>query len=270
MAAIRPAAIVCELSPFLCLAAHGGPYPLLSVGHGFILPPPEAAAFPHLHDGPPAFAESRLLANANHAIEVRGRPPLAALPALLRGTAHAVTGLALLDPYRELRREPAVGPPALDCQLSAVAPSEDVFGYLIGEAPSTTPILQGWARSKAGGRVFVRWPNAEQRAIVAQSRIQWMEAPVPIQQALDQARLILHHGSMLLSEEALVAGRPQIVAPTYLEHLFTARALALSGLANIIRPGTGQNEVSATLSIAAGDEQWGARALAFGRSHCCV
>jgi rhamnosyltransferase subunit B len=268
LAAVRPVAVVCELSPFLCLAAAGGDIPLLSTGHGFILPPPDGAAFPPLYEGGPRFAEPELLANVNHACQVRGRVPLAALPRLLHGSAYAVTGLAVLDPYRELRREPPVGPPALACRPTTVAATEDLFGYLVGDAPTTTSILLGWVTSGMTGRVFVRRPRPEQRAIVAaSSRIVWLEAPAPIQEAIDRADLVLHHGSMLLTEEALVAGRPQLVAPVYLEHLFTARALARMGVAGVIRPGLEPEAIAAAMTAAAADRDAKGAARAFSGAH---
>jgi len=268
LAAARPVAVVCELSPFLCLAAAGGDIPLLSTGHGFILPPPDGAVFPSLYEGVPRFAESALLANVNHACQVRGRVPLTALPRLLHGSAHAVTGLAELDPYRELRREAPVGPPALASRPATVAPTDDLFGYLVGDAPTTTSILLGWVTSGLTGQVFIRRPQPEQRAIVAaSSRIAWLEAPTPIQEALDRANLVLHHGSMLLAEEALVAGRPQLVAPVYLEHLFTARALARIGLAHVIRPGLAPEAIAPAITAAASDGDAKAAARAFSGAH---
>ncbi len=264
LAAVRPAAIVCELSPFLCLAAAGSDIPLLSTGHGFILPPPDQPAFPPLYEAAPRFVQSELLANVNHACRVRGRAPLATLPRLLGGNVHAVTGLAVLDPYRELRREPPVGPPALACRPTTVEPTDDLFGYLVGDAPTTTSILRGWVTSGLTGRVFIRRPQAEQRAIIAASSgIGWLDAPVPVQEALDRAALVLHHGSMLLAEEALVAGRPQLVAPVYLEHLFTARALAGNGLARVIRPGLVPGAIAAEMTAAASDVAAKAAARAF-------
>jgi hypothetical protein len=198
-------------------------------------------------------SEPVLLACANRVCALRGRPPLARLPELLAGTAHAVTGLDVLDPYRELRREPAVGPPALDVRLASSDPSEDLFGYLLGDAPPTVGLLRAWVASGLSGRVFVRRPTKIQRQTVGGARVRWLDSPEPPQTAIERARAVVHHGSMLMAEEALVVGRPQVVAPIYLEHLFTARALAANGVGQVIRPGSSQDATIATLAAASAD-----------------
>jgi UDP:flavonoid glycosyltransferase YjiC (YdhE family) len=76
----------------------------------------------------------------------------------------------------------------------------------------------------------------------------YLDGPLPIRQALEDARVILHHGSMLTSEEALAAGRPQLVAPLYLEHLFTARALSALGVAHVWRPSLSGQQVAEMLA----------------------
>jgi hypothetical protein len=53
---------------------------------------------------------------------------------------------------------------------------------------------------------------------------------------------------MCTAEEVAAAGRLQVVVPLYLEHLFTARALAEHGLASVVRPGTNGEEASAVLA----------------------
>jgi UDP:flavonoid glycosyltransferase YjiC (YdhE family) len=49
--------------------------------------------------------------------------------------------------------------------------------------------------------------------------------PEPTKQALSRARIVLHHGGMLLAEETIAAGRPHLIVPSYLEQLLTAAAL---------------------------------------------
>lgn len=262
LAEIRPRAVVTEFSPFLNLACHGGPVPMLVVGHGFALPPAHLPTFPRLWDGVPLYDEATLLANATAVCEARGRASPAALPTLLAGHAHAVTGFDVLDPYRALRRERAVGPPALETQLAKAPPREDLFAYLVGDAPTTLGILRVLAASGLKGRAFVRRGTDAHREALAGSEMVYLQQPAPIREALQSARMVLHHGSMLTSEEALAAGRPQVVAPLYLEHLFTARALEGLGVARILRPSFAPEDIARTLAAAASDA--GLAAQAFG------
>ena len=262
-----PLAIVSELSPFLNLACLGGQIPVLSVGHGFILPPPHLHRFPQLWPAPALYEEARLLANVTHVCAARGRSAPSALPALFAGSAHAVTGLEVLDPYRGERREPNFGPPGLELGSGLDAPSEDVFAYLLGDANITLTILRGLAQSGARGRAFVRRGTDAQRAALAGSGITWLDNPEPMSQALPRARLVVHHGSMLTAEESLLTGRAQLVAPLYLEHLLTARALSELGVAQVIRPADDAAEISARLATALGAEALGERARQFAEDY---
>src|SRR4051812_26247923 len=65
-------------------------------------------------------------------------------------------------------------------------------------------ILRVLAASGARGRAFVRRGTAAHLDALAGSRMVCLQQPVPIRQALEGARVILHHGSLLTSEEALV------------------------------------------------------------------
>lgn len=106
------------------------------------------------------------------------------------------------------------------------------------------------AASGASGRVFVRRASAEQRAAVANSRLVWLEQPAKIGDALARARLIVHHGSMLMAEELLIAGRPQALVPLYLEHLLTARALLPLGVAMVLPATRSVDEMAAAVRSA--------------------
>jgi len=234
-AELRPGAVVAELSPFLNLAAHDSGLPVLVVGHGFALPPPHLAVFPKLWDGEPLYQEADLLENVGAVLRGRGRSVLPTLPSLLEGNAHAVTGLEVLDPYKEQRRQPTVGPPGFETRRAMSDPEHEVFGYLTAEARVTVPLLRALVTAGVRGRVYVRGGSALHRNILVSSRVRYLDRPLAMQHALESARLIVHHGSMLTAEEALAAGRPQLVAPLYLEHLFTARSLAALSVARVAR-----------------------------------
>lgn len=250
LTALRPAAVVCEGSPFFNLAALSSALPVLVLGYGFLLPPPHLPAFPPLHAAPPLYREAELLANVAHVAQARGRAAPGSLPALLAGTAHAVTGLSELDPYRNARLVPPVGPPQLETLPSQVEPRHQLFVYLLGDSPVTLPVLTALARTGARGSAFVRRGSALQRQALAGSGLTWLEGPTHIAPALQQARAIVHHGSMLLSEESLAAGKPQLIVPLYLEHLLTARALLELGVAAVVRAPRDDRHVGHALSQA--------------------
>jgi hypothetical protein len=234
LAGIRPAAVVCEHSPFLCLATHGGELPTLVLGYGFVLPPPELARFPRLADAESGHSEEALLENVRAVMSARRRLAPAALPAIFSGDAHFVTGLDALDPYRAIRRRRAIGPPGVRAHRGRRATGDHVFAYLLGDAPVSRVLLSALGRSGLRGRVFVRRGTAEQRQAIEGTGLTWLDQPADMDDVLAHARLIVHHGSMLTSEEALLAGCPQLVVPLYLEHLFTAAALRSLGVGTVL------------------------------------
>lgn len=266
LAELRPAAVVAELSPFLNLATHGSELPVLVVGHGFALPPPHLPRFPALWEGSPLYAEPELLEHAGAICTSRGRVGPSALPALLEGTAHAVTGLEVLDPYRAQRRQPPVGPPALEAALARARPQDDVFVYLQGDMPPTLHVLRALAKAGMRGRAFIRRGTTVHREALEGSQVAYLERPVAMAEALERARLVVHHGSMLTSEEALATGRPQIVVPLYLEHLFTTRALLGLGVARLARASFSEREIVRVLTAARDDAELSKAARAFAET----
>ncbi len=245
---LRPMAIVCEHSPFLCLSTFGGETPVLVLGYGFILPPPHLPRFPPLWSGPAAYDQDRLLELCRGSCVARARRAPDSLPSLFAGAAHAVTGLEALDPYRDLRARATVGPPALAITRAEGQAESDFFAYLLGDASPTPAILEALRSSGLGGRVFVRRGTDAQRRLLDGSRVAWLEHPAPPSDTFPKVRFIVHHGSMLTSEEGLVAGKPQLVVPLYFEHLLTARSLHELGIARVVAASAGRDGFSQALS----------------------
>jgi UDP:flavonoid glycosyltransferase YjiC (YdhE family) len=263
IAEIRPSAVVCEFSPFLNVATFGASLPVLVVGYGFVLPPPQLSKYPPLWDGVPLYEESRLLDYVTEICSRRARPAPAALPEILAGSAHAVTGLSALDPYRSQRLQAPVGLPFIEAKLTGAEPLHDVFAYLLGDAPSTTQALRVLGASGLRGRVFVRRGDEAHRRLLEGTAMTWLHKPEPTRRALNEARVIVHHGSMLLSEEALVSGRPQVIVPLYLEHILTARSLRDLGVASVVRSSRDPDEISRALGAGFADPTIALRAREF-------
>lgn len=245
----QPLAVVSESSPFLSVAKQGEAVPLLVTGHGFALPPPHLPFFPRLTDREPLCDQAQLLQVVADVRRARSQSLPVTLPGFLAGPRHLVTGFDALDPYRPQRVLNNCGPLELDAHYAELAPIDDLFAYLLGDRQLTLPLLASLVRCGARGRVFVRRGTAEQRALTVGSQLTWLEEPAEIAGALERARLVVHHGSMLLTEEALVAGRPQAIAPLYLEHVLTARALQELGVATVL-PSRSPVELAAALRAA--------------------
>jgi UDP:flavonoid glycosyltransferase YjiC (YdhE family) len=162
-----------------------------------------------------------------------------------------MNGLPEIDPYRAERRDPVVGPPPTGVRRATEEGSEDVFAYLTGNGRVTPAVLRALALSGLRGSVYVRQGSSGLAALVAGSNIAWLDGPAFMPERLARARLVVHHASMLTTEESLIAGRAQVVAPLYLEHLLTTRALLERGLAAAILPTTDTDGMVSTLRTAA-------------------
>jgi hypothetical protein len=188
------------------------------------------------------------------------------LPELFAGSAHAVTGLDVLDPYRDRRQQAALGPPAIEVDAPSTDADEDLFAYLLGDARPTIEVLAALAGTGLRGRAFVRRATDAHRRALAGGGVVLLDRPAPIQRALSRARFVVHHGSMLLAEECLAAGRPQIVVPLYLEHGLTAGALGALGVARLVRAPFASAETVALLRSHLGDGEAVTRARSYAET----
>ena len=108
--ATRPDLVIAEYAPAAVLAAQRR-VPLMLFGSGFTLPPESMLRFPLLHRmAPPVFSEEETLAAVNAAKAAFKWPLLDRLPQIFSGDAYFVGTFALLDPYRNERIVPAIGP----------------------------------------------------------------------------------------------------------------------------------------------------------------
>jgi rhamnosyltransferase subunit B len=234
---VKPAIIVADYSPIACLAALGGP-PVVAVGAGFCLPPPHVETFPTFRPGRPLMrTEDELLDVVKRVQASRARPAPATLPALLPADDHFVLSFAELDPYAPLRRKPAVGPlesaPTDQESSPAEGNGDQVFAYLAGDSLVAREVIRAIELAGLSGRGFVRAAH-RLGALPSSGRFTWLTEPAPLDDALKDARLIIHHGGLTTTERTLFAKRAQLVIPRHLEQLLTGRALRTMGVGDTI------------------------------------
>jgi len=237
---VRPALVVADHSPTLCLAAHGV-LPVVMIGTGFTIPPAHLPEFPRLlPDQPSVVPEGRLLEVVREVQRLRGAASAETLPDLLGAAHRFVTVLPELDVYREVRDAPAVGPlERLPAPRPTIAPH--FFAYLSAEMPSCEPILAALAGTGCPGRAYVRGADAALRDRLGRQGLELLNRPLSQQDLLREAAVVVHHGGSGLAHAALAAGRPQLLFPAHLEHLLNAQRLHALGVAHYL---TGQFPVA--------------------------
>jgi hypothetical protein len=227
---VRPALVVCDHSPTLCLAAYGV-LPTVILGHAFGIPPADAPTFPPLVlDRPALVAEERLLAVVREVQRWRDRPAPDTLPGLFAAAETLLTVLPELDPYRPLRRAPHLGP--LGFELTRPLPPPErvgFFAYLSTDVPCAEQIVEGLARAGCPGTVYLRGATAEARQRLRGTGLEILDTPAPLGEVLPRASVVVHHGSAGLAQQALAAGRPQLLFPDHLERILNAQLVEQLG-----------------------------------------
>jgi UDP:flavonoid glycosyltransferase YjiC (YdhE family) len=219
----------------LCLAAYRT-LPALNVGFGFIVPPTDGDAFPPLLPGKPPFADAERLLRAIQSVQrARGRPVPETLTGAFADAEPFLTVLPELDHYARVRREGHVGP------LVELLPPQPwpepprFFAYLKATNPATGVILAALARSGFPGQAYVLGAKPEDRARLARPGVEILDAPPALNEVLKWARVVVHHGGINVAQQALAAGRPQLVFPEHLEALLTAVQLHRLGVAHYMK-----------------------------------
>lgn len=227
---VRPALIVGDSIPTLCLAAYRT-IPVVLIGDNFGLPPSDGPAFPALLPGAkPVAPPEQLLTVIREVQRRRGRVAPDTLPGLLAASARFAAGVPELDPYQGSRREPCVGPVQEPAEPLAPPEQPRFFAYLAADVPATETVLTALARCGCPGSVYLRGASSGQREPFRQRGLDILEAPLPIRDLLPHATVIVHHASSSLAHDALFAGRPQLVFPGHLENVLNAQLLERLGV----------------------------------------
>lgn len=261
---VRPALVVADHSPTLCLAAYGA-LPAVTLGISFAMPPTHLPEFPRLvPDQPPVVAEGRLLEVLREVQRRRGRPAPATLPGLLAAEGRFVTALPELDIYGDVRDVPAVGPlDGLPVPQPPTAPR--FFAYLSIDMPGCEAILAALAATGCHGRAYVRGADAALRERLGRQGLELLARPLTQDALLREAAVVVHHGGSGLAHAALAAGRPQLLFPAHLEHLLNARRLHALGVAHYLTGEFPVRDVAEGLRQLGAEGRWAQRAREIAR-----
>ena len=216
LAAIRPDIAVAEFAPGLMLAAHGR-VPLLALGTGFSLPPPEMDNFPSLTGKPSVHDEAELLGIVNGALARWGRPPRRRLPAIFAADRALVGVFTELDPYRRWRREPVVAPSSIQPGRIARGEGDELFVYMNASEARPAAFWQGLVASRLKVRLYDPSLTPADREILARAGLTVEPEPVAFDDIAARSRLVLSHCGLGFVSSSLVAGLPQILVPYDIE-----------------------------------------------------
>lgn len=250
---LRPDLIVCDHSPVVCFAAYGR-IPVVQVGDGFTLPPAEGDSFPGFQAKKQATVPvERIVAVMNEVQARLGGPRVPCVTAPLRTAGRLVCTLKGLDPYKDQRQDPVIGPTE---GLQAPLPLPDkprLFAYLGMEHRITAKLLAVLQASDLPAEAYVRGLTEETAKKFLRPGLTFYKSPQPIDRVLARATLAIHHGGSGMSLACCSAGRPQIALPIHEETLLNAQALGRIGVGGTLSPKDLESDGPARLAAAEAD-----------------
>jgi UDP:flavonoid glycosyltransferase YjiC (YdhE family) len=237
LAAVQPDLVVGDFSPTLNIAARGR-VPSLTIGNGYTMPPGgrEMPPIRPWQSKLEAFSidhEARLLEMVNKVLRLRGEAKLDFLSDAFHGDRSFPLTLPIVDPYADSRNEKTLPPfnmPTGIRPLPLEQRAEDgVFFYMPRSHPSLKTVMDALKQSKLNVRAYISGLGSEQAAQQSTRTFQVSPSPLPFNEIMPKARLLVHHGGLSTAVAGAMAGTPQAIIPWNLEHLVTARRIETLG-----------------------------------------
>lgn len=267
--------LVTNVAPTALIAAHSLGLPAFEISQGFHIPPPAFPA-PPLRDWEAAprarleAADARVLGNINAVLRHFRAPPLSSIGDIFANRSMLLT-------YPELDIYPERGPAeyfgivrTAESGLEPAWPEGDgprVLGYLYRDWRQLPALLEALARSGARALVFVRMPDDALAQRYSDGPVRLFRQPLAIARLLPDADLVICHGSHQTTAQALLAGKPLLVAPTQLEQFLTTRRVVRMRAGLGIDPEAPVPDFAAALGALLRDPAFAEGARAFARRY---
>lgn len=228
---IGPDLIICSAAPALQLVAQNRGLPHTIIGSGYNCPPP-AHPLPLIRDWAPGVEQRLQNAEATvGSVLASVREKVFLEPGAYTTQQLFANSPAQLCTFRELDHYPARSADSAYFGIltarryPAVRTSEyEVFAYLRNCAQGEA-LVSALAQSKL--RALVYWPDAPNRNHFRHEsgHLKITDRAVQLEHVLGGCRFVVGYGSHHLTAEALLAGKPLMLLPNYLEQELTCRAV---------------------------------------------
>ena len=231
LAVIQPELVVAEHSPSLCVACVGR-IPVVNLGTGFTIPYAADGRFADLDsDATELVPIARINSTISTVLHRLGQDtPNPAIAAVLGDEQLAIV-IKELDPYQQERSQASLGPLTAMPSLTSLPSEPSCLVYLPADHPKLELILSGLVNLPIKGIAYVRdatpkiidWLRATPLEVVTQ--------PLDLNRVLPNVSAVLHHGGVGITQQCLFSGRPQVIAPMYLEQDINCTAIQELGVA---------------------------------------
>lgn len=212
----QPDLIIADYAPLLSLACFGR-IPVICFGDGFVVPHAQDGHFLNLREGTDnVWSEQELLNNAHQALQSYTSQMPNDLTELVKGQAQVVSVIRELDIYGDYRNQ-AYGPLSHDILPKPPTTQYHLFVYLHNKHPLTAPILNIIAQHHLSADCLVIGADHDTLSHWARQGINILQQASNIEEMLARAAVCVHHGGINMMEEAILAGRFQVLLPRHFE-----------------------------------------------------
>lgn len=225
-----PHLIIADYAPGLSLLARGR-WPVLAVGNGYTMPPPEMAAFrPLAKLNRPLYAtEPEIIDRLNKDLKKIGAQSIERLPQLNEADGYGLMTIPLFDPYKAQRQQPYLGAQVPGGMPTPRPAASGGIAYFHEDSQLDDNVLNGLVGSNID---MLAYFGKHLRRVVNKfngSRVSLADMPFNLHEDLPGKAVAVHNGGLGVATAAILAGIPQVMLYRHEEHWFTANAVVKAG-----------------------------------------
>lgn len=253
---IKPDLVLGEYAPMAAISCYQR-VPFVHVGNGYLVPPMHEPTFPRFRTNVPEYrTQEQLYQGITRAQQLLGLPIAAHLTDYFRGAARFLYTYPFVDPYRQWRQDPFVGPLVAAPELKPLPAEPRLHVYLVNDHPNWRGIVEGIVMSGVKGTFVMSDAPADLAGKLTERGYQVVPRGVPLDQLVVHASIVLHHGGIDTLSATIAAGRTQILFPRYMEQVLNATCMEKEGVATFLdRAQVTAEKVAAMIKAAALDHQ---------------
>ncbi|WP_193172044.1 glycosyltransferase [Nisaea nitritireducens] len=240
--AVQPDLVVGDFSPTMNIAARGR-IPSLTIGNGYTMPP-GGRPMPPIRPWQDALEdfskehEANLLAIINKVLRLRGEEQLPYLSDAFHGDRSFPLTLSIVDPYAAHREEATVPPFNMPTDITPLPkdqrPADSVFFYMPHSHPLLKLAVDALKQSDLLVLAYISGISSDAAHKNSTDRFRISPTPLPFNEVMPKARLLVHHGGLSTAVAGTMAGTPQAILPWNLEHLVTAKRIETLGATRVL------------------------------------
>jgi len=218
-----PHLIIAEYAPGLSLFARGR-WPVLAVGTGYTMPPPEMEVFPPIggFKRPLYASEPDIIDRLNTDLARIGARPIERLPQLNEADAYGLTTIPIFDPYKPQRQQPYLGAEIPGGSPSPQAQASGGIAYFHEDTQLHEEVLDGLLGANTNTLAYFGSPLRRVAKKFEGSRVHLSATPLKLRDDMPGKAVVVHKGGLGFSIAAVLAGVPQVLLHSHEENRLNA------------------------------------------------